>query len=1317
MEIPDSKKKRSKFKWLKRAAAILGVLLLVPTLLFTIGWFNRDLLIDELQDWYRENNNGSLEIGKVDATFVKGFPNVGFTIQNIYQTSFDTILDKRTAIFIKNTQVTISATDLLTGNIRFRNIEIDQASIKTEVESDKSLLNYILLKKKRQSNATSGLVLPPWIHPERTNFRLKDVKFVSRDTMLNKYFNLEIHLANGKIRTQNEQVTGNLNFKVTVNDLGFNTKKGSYINGALVSGNPEFRLNQQSNILNVPEFPLKIDQQTFSTSAAFDFNKINSYSFNLSNPETDFQELKALLPQSLSVKLAPYSVLNPIETNLELSGEFKYGDTPVVQGEFSTEKNRISINDSLEVNDVFFNGYLTNLIYTDEDGNYKQPGKKDIKIFFEELSGKLQDLNIDATSSYYQTTAEALNFIEGRLRMSGSNETLARIMQTSNFDFIGGDFSLDTHISGDISEPEQVFDYATGDFSIENTRVVLQKNNLQLPVEILDINLDHQNSTLEKLKINLPNGEHLIFSGKVKNISSLLMDQPEDPAIVEVSLNSEELNINQLINTAMEFIPETEKQQNRTTTLHETVATIYHKFQPSFSLSLKSVVYDSIRLRDLTADIQLTNSETIKLNKLGFNYNNAFTELQGSLKIPGTKEKYREPLFIDVEANTSGPLQVFQDLFKIKLLEINSGEFDFKGKVTGNIQKFEQLLNNAHGDLKLKNARLYYPLADLNIELDSMKVGVHNAEIVLDRFQIEIDDNHPIAIQGSITEFPGFLLDNLKSKGRVKLGVESTFIDLDQWMETMHSLEKDSASKPIKNRELAVIFADIHQFDPEFILKVDSLKYQDLLSEDISARVYFENDSILKLDDLSIRYKNSKAVIKGMLSAHHLLESAADQNPFNFRFSAEASGKSKDLNELLKTVNFNLTSGDFEFTGSYEGEARDLKVLNSEVRGDLRLDTTMVDITAIDIQVPVDRLHLEIENNLATLDLLEVNLPGKSSISITGEIDNFSNFVNNTQESNSHQSRFTIRSPHLDSKDVEEFIGIRSREKDSTGKKKFEIKSLKKILRNLNNSYFPSASIAIDSLVHKKLAVSNFTSEIGFNDSGAIRIEDTKLKYHDGSIALLLQAGVASPVGLPMKIDMEIEDIDLGELVKDLDYFNYKELKETEKIEGNLNLDLDLTGVFDREGNLKMNTLNGFVTVELLEMAIYDFKPIIENVKLFSEERFEKLQFRPVTQTFKVVDGIIEIPRTQVQSTALQLFIEGQMKIGEYINIWISLPWNNIFKSRDGDELPQKVSFENSGAKFYLQLVQDKNHTKEKKRKLKTKFRLGNRKLEKSRKD
>ncbi|MDR5589805.1 AsmA-like C-terminal region-containing protein [Christiangramia sp. SM2212] len=1315
MESKNTKNKKPKGKLLKRVGFVVAFILLAPTILFTLGWFNRDTLIDELQDWYKDNGHGQLEIGDVDATFIKGFPNVGFTITDIYQSSFDSILDKRSSISIQKAQVTVGASDLIKGDLKFKNIRINNVEIFSKVISEKTLEEYIRLKIEKQNSPTEGVNLPEWLS-DRTDFALRDISFISQDSMLNKSFDLKLLSAEGDFKKIDNKISGNLNFRVQVNKLGFNTKKGSYLRDAMLTGNPEFQLNQINNQLNISEFIMKINDQDFITNVGFDFSGINAYKINLQNPKTDFQEIKKLLADSISSKLSAYEISEPIPINFNLEGEFQYGNTPFIYADFSTSANHGSIHESLKLDNLDFKGYLTNSL-NEETIAREQPGKKDIKVYFEEFQAEIEDIKLSANKSYYQSSREADNLLNVDLKMSGSNETLAELLQTNNFDFKGGNFQLDAKIDGNATKSFEVFNSAKGRFTLRNTRVVLQKNKLQLPVEILDIKLEDRNSILENLKINLADNEQLVFRGQLRNISSLLEDDPVLPASADVMVASQELNINNLIDTAMELIPTNQKPKNELKTLHQTFEAVYNKFQPRIKLDLKKVEYDANEFRNLNADVELTDAETVSFRKLSFDYQESSTELSGILKIPEPASELYEPIFLNIDTRSSGAIGVFQELFNIQLVKITNGDYVFSGNVTGNIQELDQLLDNTSGDLKLLNAKFYYPEGDLEIELDSLKVAVLNSNIELKKFLVEIDDHNPFYISGRVEDFPGFLLDSSQANGKISMGLEADFVDINKWMGTIDSMDLDSANKSVQKRDLDAIFADINYFDPELTIQVDSLKYKEILSENIAAKIYFENDSILKLNDLKIKFKESSAVIKGELQARNLRNSTKNKNPFNFKFSAEGSGNSQDLNDLLQTVNFDLKSGNFKVTGSYEGKAQDLKILSSDIKSDLTLGETVVDIEGTDIEIPIDSLHLYIENNLATLERLDVNLPGKSSIDITGKIDSFSNFINNDQAIDSHNSSFKVRSPYLDSKDIKEFIGAGKKDKTQTDSKNFRIRDLKNVISNLNYTYFPSAEIAIDTLIYDNVAVSNFATEIGFDDSGDIMVENSQLKYRDGQANFNLKGGLGVANQLPVMIDMKIQNIDLEELVVDLDYFNDSALRNTEKLGGTLDLDFDVTGSFDEDGKLKMNSLNGDVKVDLRELVIHEYQPLLENVKVLKEERFKKLEFQPITQTFQVVDGEIIIPRTQIQSTAVQVFVEGEMKPGEYYNIWISVPWNNIFKSRDGIELPKKISYDKSGAKFYLQIIQDKESEKPRKQELRTKFRLGNRKLEKSKRD
>src|SRR5690606_20149366 len=159
------------------------------------------------------------------------------------------------------------------------------------------------------------------------------------------------------------------------------------------------------------------------------------------------------------------------------------------------------------------------------------------------------------------------------------------------------------------------------------------------------------------------------------------------------------------------------------------------------------------------------------------------------------------------------------------------------------------------------------------------------------------------------------------------------------------------------------------------------------------AQLYFENDSILKLNYLDLHYKETVANIHGEVNAHKSQEELLENNPFDLDFDVKIKGKSEDLNDYLKTSNVIFKSGDFEFFGNYKAQSKDLKLLNSEGFGDLKIAGTMVHYKAANLQIPIDSLHIEINNDLATLKTLDIQLPGKSEIYFSGSIDHFSEFI------------------------------------------------------------------------------------------------------------------------------------------------------------------------------------------------------------------------------------------------------------------------------------------------------------------------------------
>lgn len=1312
MKSPNAKINTSKRrKWLKRIVVTLAILILLPLTLFTIGWLNRDRVINVVQDWYSKNTTGTLIIGKVNASFISGFPNVGFTIKDIKHTNRDTISDQFSQLQIEEAQLTVRAGKLLRGEFIFQKIAIKSAVFSSEVISERSLTYHEKLKANKQKARHKGFQLPEWINNDGATVLLENVKYITKDSVLDKYFNLHIHSAKSKFQGNEFVLSGVTSMDVTVNNLGFNTQKGSFFNGARVTGRSNFIVDLERNTIEVPDFPLKIDHQTFQVSADFDLSDITIYKFRLQNPQTDFEAVKSLLTDSLSVKMQDFDIQKPFKTSANITGEFAYGNNPDINAEFSTINNDITIANKFHFKDASFIGKLTNDIYQTDSLRNAKRSTKDFRIDFNVLNGDLEDLKVDIQNSYFQSTPEALNFFEANVQLNGSNETLVDIIETDNFGFKGGKFQFNAQISGDIPNPYEFLNKATGTFNLNNTHVILKKNGLQLPIQSIAISLERENALLKKLIINLPNGEDLVFKGRLKNISGLVTKSPTHPTTSQISLDSENLNINELLVIMKEFVPSAQADNRKN--LYETLETIYSQFHPQFHINIGDLKYNKVVINDVKSNIELINSETILLRNFSFKYDDAVTILKGKVRVYGPKSRLKNAIFLNADASSSGPISVFKDLFNIELFRIDSGDYKFNGHVTGNVKELSELLDNARGDLTLTNTSLYYEPAEMDIAIDSLSLFVDNSNILLKQFNLEIDELYPIKLDGNIKQFPNFLLDDKEDPGSIFLKVTAPFIDGDEILATVNAFKNEEKLSATKGKKpLYSIFKDINRFNPEIKLAIDSLKYKDLITENINAQIYFENDSILKLDHLNLNYKEAIANIHGEINAHTNQEELLKNNPFDLDFYIQAKGKSEDLNDYLKTTNFVFKSGHFEFNGNYKAQSKNLKLLNSTGFGDLKIGGTVVDYKAAGLQIPVDSLHIEINNNLATLKTLDIKLPGKSKVYFSGSIDHFSEFIEDIEDLNRHSSKFSIYSPYLDTANIQQFIE-ESNINDADAKE-FDLKTWKAAMMKINTSFYPTITVKMDTLKHNNLNITDFESELLFDKESYFKIEDTKLNFHGGTIEMDLSVGIKNKDHTPVAIEMQANDLDLHDLLTDLDYFNDTDLRQADSIQGQLNYKITADGLLDTDGKLNMDSLNGILQLDLQNLALYTYKPIMENIPLMKADRFQNLRFQPIIQTFEIKNGEIIIPRTEIQSTAIHLFAEGRLKLNEYMNIWLSVPWKNL-KRNDGLTLPHKTTYEDAGSKFFVQFIQDKNSKKARKQKAKIKVRLGNRKLRKLR--
>ncbi|GGZ69926.1 hypothetical protein [Algibacter mikhailovii] len=1310
--MTKSIKKNTKKK--KRIFLKIGAfIVLIPILLSAFGMFYKKDVLIFIQEFYEKNHNGTLKIEDIKVNAIKDFPNLNFKLLGLEHTNFDTIYNKRTDLKASEVEIILTLADVFTKHLRLKKIRLKDMQYVSTIEKGKPESFYADIKRAKQEAPNMPFVLPSWLHENKLKIQFKNIDVQIIDSVLNKAFHFTIHDFKSTVKTNDEIITGKNNMEVSIHKLGFNLDKGTFFNGALIQGTYDFRFNLHEQTIALTPFDLFIDDQKFLLAADFNLSNGAQYNFDLVNDNTNLKATKALLPNNISKKLVDYQLDKPLKTHLKLKGQFAYKDNPVVKVDFSTESNTFIFKEAFPISDITFTGHLTNDIYKNDSIRVLKKTPRDFQLNLKSLSGNLKGIDVKIKESFYRSTPETNNYVKANIDLQGKNEDLAAVLNNTDFYFNGGQFKLEALVDGDIDNPLLLLNHAQGNFKMDKTEVFFKPTKSQLPINQIDLSLNNEFAKINTIEIPLLDNEVITLRGHLKHLSSLIENIPDYPLESFVEFEANTIHVNNFMDLLNKFAPKNKTALDTRKDLHTTLAKIHNQFHPTVKMRLGKLIYNGNVLNDVITNIGFLNEETLDVKTFIFNHKGAQVGLDGEVKIPKPLGETKDPIFIDFNVNMHGASSAFNNIFKKSLLQFTAGDFSFSGHINGNIHKFNELLSNVSGNLKINKNTLYYEPVHLNIEINEMLLNIKHSTAYLEKFEVEIGEDHKLQISAMVEHFPGFLIPEDKNPNTY-LQVKSKYIDLDKLLILLEDFKNKAEETNLqKKSNLYQSFKDIYGFNPNIEIDIDTLKYKDLVTNNIVAQFYFENESQLILENLGIDYKQSQAQIHGQVNAYNTALSINNTANFDINFNIQAQGETKDLNDYFGNSNFLFDSGQFKFKGNYEAKSENFVLSTSEATGRLQLTPSVIEFKAAELFIPIDTLDLAIKNNKATINSLQLRLKSNDYINVSGNIDNFSGLVSKNSEDQIHSSRFLIYSPNLDTDDIDEILlDARMGKPKPSNEAKKDLALLKNSLLDLKKSFHPELEVKIDTFSYQKFKITHLKSNLFFDQKDNIHLKNTGFRYRKGRLDLDMLLALAEIDKTSFQTLMTTEQFDIGQAAQDFDYFNIESLREAEKFEAIFNYDMAIKGQFDAKDSLKVKSLNGHIDFQIDSLKLFEFKPIVDNIKVLKKERFKAMSFQPIVEKISINNGVFSIPRTEIQSSAIDFFIEGKTEPKAFRDIWISIPLNNL-KANDGIVLSEKVGYENTGSKIYIQMVQDFHHKKAKKRKLKTKIRFSNKKLRK----
>ncbi len=414
------------------------------------------------------------------------------------------------------------------------------------------------------------------------------------------------------------------------------------------------------------------------------------------------------------------------------------------------------------------------------------------------------------------------------------------------------------------------------------------------------------------------------------------------------------------------------------------------------------------------------------------------------------------------------------------------------------------------------------------------------------------------------------------------------------------------------------------------------------------------------------------------------------------------------FNNFFKTEQFFFSKGRFFFIFDYSDSFASLEHVLTGSNAKLIIQNSSVYYKPTAVNFPLTKIDLFLKSDDADFDFFIRSDSLQREIRLVGIIENLSELViGNTGKS--IKTTVDITSPKII---WNQFIRLFVPEpKESEPVKKHNLDTLRATVTGIFETFDPSLKAHIDTFIlSDKLTLNDFDTGIHMADSNNLILEETTFNFYDGSMRFKGQFDFNTTGPLPFTANFQTKDLDVEKLLISLDYLFLPSLEKIEKLSGRLTMNFDLSGLVAKDGKkLIPEATNGVLDIRLDDVEIQGMATLDSLAqKIRMKKRFANVRFAPIENRFTIDGQHIEIPLMEIQSNAINLFIDGTLSYTDKTNIWVAIPLDNL-KKADRSLVPKKRGFPAVKSMVYVEVTTDEAGDN------KFKFRLSRKKYYKKR--
>lgn len=459
---------------------------------------------------------------------------------------------------------------------------------------------------------------------------------------------------------------------------------------------------------------------------------------------------------------------------------------------------------------------------------------------------------------------------------------------------------------------------------------------------------------------------------------------------------------------------------------------------------------------------------------------------------------------------------------------------------------------------------------------------------------------------------------------------------------------------------------------------VDNCSFYGLFTnENIAGRGFSDENSAIKITN----FKGDYAGIPVVISKADILDLTKPIITGNFSSDFDVAR----LKSLIDDDLVRFSKGKAKVQLAFRADIVDFKFSKPLVQGSIKIDKATVEYVPRKVNFKDINVVLDFKNedlNISKIDLRS----GKSIVEMEGNIKNFLNLYYTAPEK--IVLNWEVYSPQLYINDFSGFIANRQPvlAKGKAIEKKGNFTEDVNMLFDKSNI---TMKLRVNKLYYDKFIATDVRADIGMIGQN-VNISNAALKHADGYIRVdgqLIQGGKKNRYSL----NAAVSNVNVSKFFNAFNNFGMETLR-AENLNGSLSSKAVLSGSITDGGVMIPRTMDGTLSFNLKDGALLNFEPVRKVGNLaFPNRDIDNIQLSPLKGNFVVKGDKVTIKPMQVNSSVLNMDIEGVYSFGAGTSIFVSVPIRNPKRDEGIEDKEELAKRRNRGIVIHLIAEDDKD--------------------------